>query len=489
MSLLELRGVSKSFSGVRVLDSVDLDVRAGEVHALAGENGAGKSTLMNIVSGVVPADSGEIRWEDRAVRLRSPRDAQDLGISFVHQELALVPQLTAAENIFLGRHPASHGWVRWSEIHGRARELFTSLGHAIDPERPVAELSLAQRQLVEIARALAFNARLIILDEATAPLGDQDAEGLFRTIAHLRERGVAIVYISHRMKEIFRVSDRVTVMRDGRHVLTEATASMDEQAIVRAMVGAELTWDRASGLPAAQAKPPAPPEAIRVEGPVPIAVHRGEIVGLAGLAGAGRTELLEWIFGAGDQYTGRIYVNGEAVSIRSPLDAIRHGLALVADDRKAKGLVLGASLRDNIALASGRDRVFIRSSDENETAERLARDLRIKAAGLDQLVQHLSGGNQQKAVLAKWLCAGARIFLLDEPTRGIDVRSKAEIYDLVRSLARDGAAVLMASSEQEELLSLADRIVVMHRGRIAGELPRAEATEERIMHLATGGVN
>jgi ribose transport system ATP-binding protein len=481
--LLELRGISKSFSGVSVLEKVDFGVDRAEVHALVGENGAGKSTLMNVVSGIVPADAGEMLWEGRPVRLRGPREAQDLGITFVHQELALVPQLSAAENIFLGRHPAGRGWVRWREIHDRARELLHGLGCAIDPRRLVAGLSLAERQLVEIARALAFRARLIIMDEPTAPLAEKDAEGLFRTIRNLRERGVSVIFISHRLKEIFQVADRVTVLRDGKRVLTTGVPGATSDVLVRAMVGTELKErfapQRAAAVEAG--------EAIRVEGPVSFAVRRGEVVGLAGLAGAGRTELLEWLFGAGKQ-TGQVFVNGRPVTLRTPVDAIRHGLALVPDDRKAKGLVLGASLRENVALASGRRRWFIRAAREKQAAGQLLGELRIKATGLDQRVLYLSGGNQQKIVLAKWLYAGARVFLLDEPTRGIDVRSKAEIYDLVRGLASRGAAVLLASSELEELLRLADRIVVMHRGRIAGELARAEATEERIMHLATGGV-
>ncbi|MGA2268293.1 MAG: sugar ABC transporter ATP-binding protein [Bryobacteraceae bacterium] len=481
--LLELRGISKSFSGVTVLDAVDFEVHAAEVHALVGENGAGKSTLMNVVSGIVPADAGRMLWEGRPVRLRGPREAQDLGITFVHQELALVPQLSAAENIFLGRHPARRGWVRWGQIYDRARELLDGLGQAIDPRRLVADLSLAERQLVEIARAMAFRTRLIIMDEPTAPLAEKDAEALFRTIRHLRERGVSVIFISHRLKEIFQVADRVTVLRDGKRVLTTEVSGASLEDVVRAMVGPELS-DRPAFEPVAAVEVE---EAMRVEGPIALAVRRGEIVGLAGLAGAGRTELLERLFGATRQ-AGRLFVNGRPVTVRTPLDAIRHGLALVPDDRKAKGLVLGASLRENIALASNRGRWFIRAARERQAAGQLLGELRIKAAGLDQRVLYLSGGNQQKAVLAKWLYAGARVFLLDEPTRGIDVRSKAEIYELVRGLARRGAAVLLASSELEELLRLADRIVVMHRGRIAGELARAEATEERIMHLATGGV-
>ncbi len=479
--LLSLQGVSKAFSGVRVLEDVDFDVLPAEVHAVIGENGAGKSTLMNIISGVTQADAGCMLWEGESVRLRGPRDAQERGIAFVHQELALVPQLSAAENIFLGHHPAGLGWVRWREIHERAGALLSDLGDGLDARRLVGELSLAERQRVEIARALAFQTRLIIMDEPTAPLSERDAESLFGAIRRLRQRGVSVVFISHRLKEIFQVADRVTVLRDGKRVLTEdiRAAGMDE--LLRAMVGSELKARLETQTSSATNE-----EALRVDGAVPLVVRRGEIVGLAGLAGSGRTELLEWLFGAAGR-NAIFCAGGRPVVVRNPSDAVREGLALVPDDRKLKGLILGASLRANIALASRRGHWFIGRSEEERTAGRLAGELRIKAAGLDQPVHYLSGGNQQKAVLAKWLSAGARVFLLDEPTRGIDVRSKAEICDLIRALAAGGAAVVLASSETEELLGLCDRIVVMHRGRIAGEVGRAEATEERIASLATGG--
>jgi ribose transport system ATP-binding protein len=483
VSLLELRGITKAFSGFRVLEGVDFDVLPAEVHALAGENGAGKSTLMNIVSGVLPPDGGTMLWDGRPVLPRTPRDAQNLGIAFVHQELALAPELSAAENIFLGRHPSARGFVRWSEIFDRADRLLRELGHQIDPRRRVAELSLAQRQLVEIARALAFQSRLIIMDEPTAPLTARDAEGLFETIRTLRARGVSVVYISHRLREVFEITDRVTVMRDGRRVFTRGTAATTQDDLVRAMVGEDLK----ARMTAAAAGCPAGEEVLRIEGTTSLSLRRGEIVGLAGLAGAGRTELLEWVFGADEAPPRRVVIHGREVTIRSPQDAIREGIGLVPDDRKGKGLVLGASLCENIALPGRRNRLFLRGADERRDAGRLMGDLRIRAVSVDQPLRYLSGGNQQKAVLAKWLSAGSNIFLLDEPTRGVDVRSKAEIYDIIRGLCGRGCAVLLASSELEELLALADRIVVMHRGRIAGELSRTEASEERIMNLATGG--
>ena len=484
--MLEAHEISKSFNGISVLDAVNLDMRRGEVHALVGENGAGKSTLMNIVSGVVRPDAGEIRWDGRPIRLHGPRDAQALGISFVHQELALVPQLSVAENIFLARHPARYGFVNVGEMHTQARRVLGELGCEIDTHRLVSELSLAERQLVEIARSVAFESRVIIMDEPTAPLAEQDTEALFRSIRLLRAQAVSVIYISHRLREVFEISDRVTVLRDGKHVLTRPTSEVTQEELVRAMIGRELKQRLASSPSAGRLQTD---EILRICGLISLTLRRGEIVGLAGLAGAGRTELLEWLFGSGGMSTAQVFVDGEPVNLRTPVDAIRNGLALVPDDRKLKGLVLGASVVENIALVGGHGRFFIQSSQEEEEAERWVGSLRIKVAGLHQPVIYLSGGNQQKVVLAKWLYAGARVFLLDEPTRGIDVGAKAEIYDMIRTLAGNGAAVLMASSEMEELVGLADRIIVMHRGRIAGELARAAATEERIMHLATGAAN
>ncbi len=496
--LLRLERISKAFSGVTVLSDVHLEVRPGEVHALVGENGAGKSTLMKIVSGAHRADRGRMVWKGRELRIKNPRQAREIGISIVHQELMLVPQLSVGENIFLGRHPVQRDvfrWVRWQEIQERAATALQALGHALDPNRLVGELSIAEQQLVEIARALAFNAELIIMDEPTSPLSEHETRRLFQTISQLKARGVSVVYISHRLKEIYEVASRVTVLRDGRHIVTQQLSETGTEELVRHMVGREIKQQYPRLAPRRAGE-----EAVRVEGlsargkfnDVSFAVRRGEIVGLAGLVGAGRTELVETIFGASGYEAGTMFLHGQPVMIKTPLHAVQSGIALVADDRKAKGLVLGASVRFNILLAAGRKfarlKLFLNRRREKELTERLIGELRLKTPNAEQPVMNLSGGNQQKVVLAKWLSAQAQIFLLDEPTRGIDVGSKAEIYALIEQLVERGAAIVLVSSELEEVLHLADRILVMHRGRISGELQRAEATEERIMHLATGGV-
>jgi ribose transport system ATP-binding protein len=495
--LLSMKNITKSFSGVTVLENVSLEVRPGEVHALIGENGAGKSTLMKIVTGVHHADSGEVVWQGRPVKIQTPRQAHELGINIVHQELMLVPQLSIGENVFLGRQPISNRffrWVRWGEVNKKASIVLAGLGHPLDPKRGVGELSIAEQQLVEIARALAFSAELIIMDEPTSPLSEHETKRLFKTIRDLKGRGVSIIYISHRLKEIHQIADRVTVLRDGRRITTKSIEETSTEDLVRHMVGRKLS-EEFSETSSRQIGG----EALRVEAltargkfkDITLNVRQGEIVALAGLVGAGRTELIETLFGAGTADAGKIYLAGRQVSIKSPIDAVRHRLALVADDRKTKGLVLGASVRFNVALAApgkaARYRIFLNSPREKAVAEELAGRLHLKTPSIEQQVEFLSGGGQQKVVLAKWLSADSSVFLLDEPTRGIDVGSKAEIYDLIRRLADRGVAILMASSELEEVLHLADRILVMHRGRICAELPREAATEELIMQFATGG--
>ena len=489
--------ITKSFSGVTVLDEVSFEVRPGEVHALIGENGAGKSTLMKIVTGACQTDSGQLFWKGKRAEIKTPRRAHELGINIVHQELMLVPQLSIGENVFLGRHLVRNGAlrsIRWSDINAQAARLLEALGHPLDPKRQVGELSIAEQQLVEIARALAFKAELIIMDEPTSPLSEHETNRLFQTILRLKERNVSVVYISHRLKEIHQIADRVTVLRDGRHIVSRPTQDITIDNLVRYMVGREISEQ----LPKEKFLTNGD-TALRVEGlsargrfsDISFSIRRGEIVGLAGLVGAGRTELVETLFGVDEAEAGKVYVDGQLVNLKTPIDAVRHGLALVADDRKAKGLVLGASVKFNVALAaprtSARYGIFLNSARQRGVAEQLVRELNLKTPSVEQKVMYLSGGSQQKVVLAKWLSAQSKIFILDEPTRGIDVGSKAEIYDSIRRLAEGGVAVLLVSSELEEILRLADRILVMHRGRISGELSRAEATEELIMQLATGG--
>jgi ABC-type sugar transport system ATPase subunit len=493
--LLRLEHITKSFSGVTVLDDIHLEVRPGEVHALVGENGAGKSTLVKIVAGAHRADRGRIFWKGRQIRIENPRQARQLGISIVNQEPMLVPQLSIGENIFLGRHPSRRAifrWVRWRDIHERAEALLRRLGCRLDPKLLVGRLSIADQQLVEIARALASRAELIIMDEPTSPLSEPEAKQLFETIARLRAQGVSFIYISHRLKEIHEIADRVTVLRDGRCVVTGLIAEIPRGDLVRFMAGREVKG-RSSG----RSSRASLQEALRVEGltspgkfyDVSFCIRRGEILGLAGLVGAGRTELAEAIFGAAPPESGKVYLYGEPVNIKTPAAAVRLGMALVPDDRKVKGLVVGASVRFNVALAARqtRRRVFLGAAPEEELIGRLLRDLRFNQLDMEQPVIYLSGGNQQKVVLARWLLADPKVFILDEPTRGIDVGARAEIYNMVWQLADRGVAILLISSELDEILLLADRILVMRRGRIVGQMGRQEATEERIMRLAAGG--
>jgi ribose transport system ATP-binding protein len=495
--LLRLEGVTKTFGGVVALEDVDFEVKAGEVHALIGENGAGKSTLMKIATGVHPADRGRLLWKGRAVKLHTPRDAHRLGIRMVHQELMLVPQLSVGENIFLGCPPSRRAllsWVQWSDIHERARRLLQGLGHDIDPRRPVSELSVAEQQLVEIARALAFEAELVILDEPTSPLSERETDRLFQTIARLKARGISVIYITHRIREIYAIADRVTVLRDGRRIMTAPISEVSPDELVRAMVGREWRDYFPDREPRSRGAP-----ILRVEGltapgrfyDITFTLHQGEIVGLAGLVGAGRTELVEALFGAREYVAGKIVIEGRSVTIRTPADAIRQGMALVTDDRKAKGLIPTASVHVNIVLPVqariARWGFLVNARAERQITERFLRELRVKTPSADHPVILLSGGNQQKVILARWLSMNPRVFLLDEPTRGIDVGAKREIYELIRRLAAQGAAILLVSSELEEIRHLADRVLVMHRGRIVGELSREEATDDRILYLATGG--
>jgi ribose transport system ATP-binding protein len=489
-----MRGIVKQFPGVRALDGVDLDVRPGEVHCLLGQNGAGKSTLMKILAGAERASRGEILLDGNAVAIDSPQRAMDLGINIIYQEFNLVPHLSAAENIFLGREPTGPipGWVNFRQVYGESRRLMESLGMRLDVRSEVRTLSVAQQQMVEIAKATSRQSRLIVMDEPSATLTDHELANLFALIRSLRERGVSVIYISHRLEEIFEIADRVTVFRDGHHIATRPIAELDRDEIIRMMVGRELK----ESIPKQTA--PVGEVALEVRGltragafqDISLTVRKGEVVGLGGLVGAGRTEVARAIFGADRVDAGEVLLGGRPVQIHSPRDAIRLGIGLVPEDRKQLGLVLGMAVRENVtlanleAVASGG---FIRPRQEREAAAKYIHDLMIRTPSGEQTVRNLSGGNQQKVVLAKWLFTDSRLLIFDEPTRGIDVGSKVEIYQLMNALTAKGVGILMISSELPELLGMSDRILVMHEGRLAGELPRAEATQERVMHLATGG--
>jgi ribose transport system ATP-binding protein len=490
--VLVMDHITKDFPGVRALDGVTLEVRRGEVHALVGENGAGKSTLVKVLSGAVLRDSGEVRIEGRAVEITSPHAAQQLGVSMIYQEFNLVPHLTVAENIFLGREPQLFaGVIDWGRMYREAAAVLQRLGVSIDVRAPVSRLSMAQQQMVEIAKAISAQAKLIVMDEPSATLTEHELARLFDIIRQLRADRVAIIYISHRLEEIFEIADRVTVLRDGQLIGTHLVGDVTKDDIIRMMVGRQLT----AQIPKREVA--IGQEALRVEGlsggmvrDVSFVVRAGEIVCLTGLVGAGRTEVARLIFGAEPKSAGRVWVRGRQVRIRNPRHAIRHGIGFVTEDRKEQGLVLGLTVRENVTLAH-LDLLsyygFIRRQQERAAAGRFIQSLRIRTPSLEQLTRNLSGGNQQKVVLAKWLLTESGVLLFDEPTRGIDVGAKAEIYHLMGELAASGVAMLMITSELPEAIGMADRILVMHEGRIAAEIPRAEATQEKIMFYATGG--
>jgi len=491
---LEMRNICKQYPGVRALDDVSLVVGAGEVHALLGENGAGKSTLMKILAGAQSKDAGEILLSGEPVNIDSPQKAMNLGVSIIYQEFNLVPYLSAGENIYLGREPraAIPGFVDFRTLYRQAQEVIDNLGVRMDARTPINQLSIAQQQMVEIAKATSKRSKIIVMDEPSATLTDHELKALFDLIRQLKSEGVSVVYISHRLEEVFEVCDRATIMRDGRCIATRDVAELTREEIIRLMVGRELK----DAIPKVAATPGAPALTVKhlnrkgVLHDISFEVHQGEVLGLAGLVGAGRTETARAIFGADPIDSGAIEVLGKPVKIRSPQDAIKHGIGLVTEDRKQQGLVLGMVVRENTTLANLdilATMGFIRRREENAVAEKYRADLAIKTPSIEQTVQNLSGGNQQKVVLAKWLFTGSKVLIFDEPTRGIDVGAKSEIYKLMNELAAKGVAIIMISSELPEILGMSDRILVMHEGRIAGELSRAEANQESIMHLATGG--
>ncbi len=492
--LIEVRRVSKAFAGVRALQDVSFDLRAGEVHALMGENGAGKSTLMKVLAGVYAKDDGEILLDGTPIEVTSPRAAQALGIGIVHQELNLMNHLTAAQNIFIGREPRGRLGLFLDEatLNANAARIFERLHLTLDPQTPVGELTVARQQMVEIAKALSFDSRVLIMDEPTAALNDAEVAELFRIVGQLRAQGVGIVYISHKMDELQRIADRVTVMRDGRTIATVPMAGTPVAQIISMMVGREIE-ESTSHAPATERRE----VVLEVTGlnrgravrDVGFALHRGEILGFAGLMGAGRTEVARAIFGADPLEAGEIRVHGKPVTIRSPRDAVRHGIGYLSEDRKRFGLATGLDVTTNVALPSlrrfAKAASWLDGGAMRAAAQGYVQQLAIKTPSVEQTVRLLSGGNQQKIVIAKWLLRDCDILFFDEPTRGIDVGAKAEIYKLLAALAEAGKAIVMISSELPEVLRMSHRILVMCEGRITGELDARTADQEKIMHLAT----
>lgn len=491
--LVEMRGITKTFPGVVALDGVDFESLAGEVHAVVGENGAGKSTLMKILAGVYQPDSGVILIDGQAVRLASPHDAQLHRISIIYQELNLLPDLNVAENVFLGREPHGRlGMIDEAQEVAKAREVLQRLGVEIDPRTNLGRLSVAQKQMIEIAKALSLNARVVIMDEPSAALGGRDLDYLFRVVKALKEQGVGVIYISHRIAEIFEVADRVTVFKDGKVVGTFPVSEIDRPTLVRLMIGRSFS----ETFPARGTKPGE--EVLRVEGlrvgdrlkDIQLTARRGEIVGICGLVGAGRTELAQAIFGSRRIDSGTIWIAGKKVHLRTPRQALRQKIGYLTEDRNAEGLVMGQTVTENAALPSLDQRQrwgVVNRKQERQVVEAATQDLRLRAPSLRTDVENLSGGNRQKVVLAKWLISGPELIIFDEPTRGIDVGAKAEIWQLMRDLADQGKAVVMISSELPEVVGMSDRVYVMHRGAIVGELVGEEATEEKAMMLATYG--
>ena len=492
--LVLMEGIEKSFPGVHALSQCQFELRPGEVHALVGENGAGKSTLMKILAGVYGKDAGRILYKGKDVEIHNPRAAQHLGISMIHQELNLMPHLTVAQNMFIGREPRQSIKFMLDDkaINAQAEQVFAMMRLNLDPRVKVADLSVAKQQMVEIAKALSFNAEVLIMDEPTAALTDSEIDELFRIIRDLRAKGVGVVHISHRLEELKQISDRITVMRDGRYIDTVKTQDATIDQIISMMVGRTI-------FEATPEVPEKPSEEVVLEvkhlnrgnviKDVSFNLKKGEILGFSGLVGAGRTEVARAVFGADPIDSGEILVQGSKVHIGSPSDAVQHGIGYLSEDRKRYGLALGMDVEENVVLAAFRKFLgalgMVNRSKSRATAEQYVRMLAIKTPSLQQKVRNLSGGNQQKVIIGKWLTADTNILIFDEPTRGIDVGAKSEIYHLLNNLAQQGKSIIMISSELPEILRMSHRVVVMCEGRITGELNIADATQEKIMQYAT----
>ncbi len=491
--ILRLEGVGKTFSGVKALQNVTLSINKGEVHALMGENGAGKSTLMKILAGLYRPDEGGIYLQNQKVQIHNAYEAIKMGISMIHQELMPIPEMTVAENIFLGREPTIRGTPIFNsrEINRMAASVFKTMSLDINPQNMMKSLSVAEAQLVEIAKAVSFNSDILIMDEPTSAITDREVEKLFKLIGELKRKGVSIIYISHKMDEIFKIADRITVLRDGQFVGSKRAEELDKEKLVSMMVGRQLS----SIFP--KLKSTCGDVALEVRNltkkglfeDVSFCVKKGEILGISGLMGAGRTELVETIFGVRKSDSGDILINGKKVNIKNPRHAIKNGIALVPEDRKGSGLNLIASINDNISLANlSRLCTFgvIKKRKEKKCSDEQINSLRIKTPSRNQIVNSLSGGNQQKVVIGKWLLCNPDVLILDEPTRGVDVGAKAEIHSIVSRLAVEGKAVIIISSEMPEIIGMSDRVIVLCEGRLTGEFNREEITQEKIMVCAAG---
>lgn len=488
MSLVELKGIRKSFYGVEVLHGVDFTLEPGTVHALMGENGAGKSTLMKVIAGVHKCDAGQILLDGKEVEIDSPSKAQELGVAMIHQELSPVLEMSVAENIFLGREPSSMGFVNYSQLYRQTAELLEGLGIHLNPKTKMKYLRVADQQMVEIAKVMSQNARIVIMDEPTSAITDNEVDRLFRMIGDMKARGVGIIYISHKMDEIFRVSDQITVLRDGVAMNTWKTEDVDNETLIRSMVGRELK-EQFPKVTVPIGETVLKVDHLTLSGQyedISFELHKGEILGFVGLVGAGRTELMHSLFGMTRPESGTITLRGQEVHFKSPRDAIKNGIAYVTEDRKGEGLVLPMSVRHNTTLAALGDFVktgLLQDGKESRVVEEEVEALGIKVHSVRQAVKSLSGGNQQKVVLAKWMITNPGIIIFDEPTRGIDVGAKAEIYKIMCNYVAQGNAIIMISSEMPEAMGMSDRIIVLSNHKCSGELKREEFSQETIVQM------
>lgn len=490
--LLKVAGVTKKYGGLTALDNVSFDVLPGEVHALVGENGAGKSTLMKILGAIVEKDEGEILFKGEAVNFQYPKESIEAGIAIIHQELSMLPSLNVIENIFMGRMATRFGKIQWKKLEKDTREALAMVDLDVDPFSRVDDLSISQRQLIEIAKALSINSRLIIMDEPNSSLSDSETEVLFRVIGDLKQKGISVIYVSHKIEEVLRISDRISALRDGKYVGTVDKSEASVDSIIQMMVGRELNRERKQNREIGEVSLEA--DGLTGEGfnDVSFQLRKGEILGFSGLVGAGRSEVARAIFGAQPFSSGSLKINGKEHRFSTPAEAIKKGLAMVPEDRKKLSLFMGRAISFNMAIAElprMKKKGIIDYGKVDEVIEEFIDKLQIKLGSPDHPVSSLSGGNQQKTILARWLATNPRFLILDEPTHGVDVGAKSEIYELIRNLAKEGLSIMLISSELPEILTMSDRVVVMHEGSVTGILDKEDMTEENIMAYATGAIS